>query len=103
MAEIETLKNRLEFYEESPYNIAYKASKNTVDKLCSQLEENHIDLFTVEDKPKFEMIHKFLTELSSYIDTIEKIRAKMNPEIAAEIDEKAKSDKRSEKDKSMAV
>lgn len=101
--EIQELRERLKFYEESPYETAYKATVNTIEKLSNQLIDKNIDLFNVEDKPKFEMIHKFMTELSFYLKTQEEIRSKMNPDIAKQIERAAKNKKLEETDKSLAL
>lgn len=103
LQENQDLKDKLKIYEESPHEIAYRAATNTVNKLSEQLKDKHIDLFNSEDKPKFEMMHKFLTELTFYLDTIDKIRAKMNPEIAKQIDKQAKQEKLNDTDKSLPL
>jgi hypothetical protein len=49
------------------------------------------------------MAHKYLTEMDGYLATLEKIKAKMNPEIAKKAEQMLKQEKLSEKDKSLAL
>ena len=97
------LLSKLKVYTDSPLETAYTAAVNTVNKYCEQCSKENVNLFDIEDKPKFEMVHKFMVELGLYLNTIDKIRSKMNPEIAKAIDKKTKQAKFDEKDKSLAL
>lgn len=91
------------FYAESPFEDSYTATYKTIQSFNVKLKESKIDILNIEDKPKFEMAHKYLTELDGYLNTLEKIRARMSPEYAKRIDEKLKEDKMGNKDKSLAL
>lgn len=101
--ENEHLKELLKIYEESPFESSYIACKSTIENFNKQLSEKEINIFDIEDKPKFEMAHKYLTEIDGYLASLDKIRSRMNPEIAKDLDKKAKQAKIDEKDKSLAL
>lgn len=86
--QVEELQERLRWYEESPLESSYTACKNTIEKFNAQLSEKEVDIFDIETKPIFEMAHKYLTEMDGYLATLEKIRSRMNPELAKSIDKK---------------
>ena len=101
---IQELEEKLSIYEENPVLLSsYNACKVTVENYNQQLTDNKIDLLNVEDKPKFEMAHKYMTEMILYLNNIEKIRTMMSPAIAKKLDNQLKNDKASLKDKSLAL
>jgi hypothetical protein len=101
--ENETLKTLLKVYEDSPFESSYMACLTTIENFNRQLTSESINIMDIEDKPKFEMAHKYLTELDGYLSTLDKIRGKMNPDIAKNLDAKAKQSKIDQKDKSLAL
>jgi len=76
---IEFLEEELEKFLSSPYLDSYRACMNTIQSWNRQLTAQEIDIFNVEDKPKFEMAHKYLTEQKPYIEQLEYLRSLMNP------------------------
>lgn len=101
-AEVRELVESYIFYTESPFEDSYTATYKTIQSFNSKLQESKIDILSIEDKPKFEMAHKYLTELDGYLSTLEKIRSRMSPEHAKKVDEKMKEEKLGAKDKSLA-
>lgn len=92
---LEEAEEQLGVFVNSPNVIAYNAIYRQVVKLCRQLEEGEIDIFNVEDKIKFEMAHKFMTELTQYLVALDEIRKRMTP------DEVKKTEGTSEWDSAM--
>lgn len=88
LAYVEYLENRLKVYEQSPYVSSYLSLAQTIDNWNKQLFEHQINILNVEDKPKFEMAHKFLTEQKPYIEQLEYLRKLMTPEEQREIAKK---------------
>jgi N-acetylglutamate synthase-like GNAT family acetyltransferase len=83
---IKELEERLEKFEKSPLKKAYLSMLSTITRWFEQIEFSEIDITNNEHKQKFEMVHKFFTELIFYIETLEKIRAKMTPEEVKELE-----------------
>lgn len=77
---LEEAEEQLGYFIHSPSVIAYKAINTQVERLCAQLESGTIDIFNPEDKVKFEMAHKFMTELTPYLDTLDAIRKRLSPD-----------------------
>lgn len=46
----------------------------------AQFKEKQIDLFSVEQKPIFEVAHKFFSEMKPYIDMISYLQSKLTKE-----------------------
>ena len=90
-----TDKEKVKFYEESPFVSSYEATYATIERFNKQLKDNEINILSIDDKVKFEMAHKYLTELSGYLKTLSEIRGLMSPEQQKEI-EKPKNHKKSE-------
>jgi hypothetical protein len=76
IAYIEFLETKLK----SPYYNSFLALKTTIDNYNAQLIANKVDLFDVDDKAKFEMSHKYLTEQKPYLEQMEYLLNKMSPE-----------------------
>lgn len=91
------------FYVESPFEDSYLATYNTITSFNQKLREAKIDILNIDDKPKFEMAHKYLVELDGYLATLEKIRSRMSPEHQKKMDAKIKEAKIGDKDKSIAL
>ncbi len=81
------LENKLGLYEKSPYSSSYLACKTTIDRWNEQLMETEISLLDSEQKPMFDMAHKYLTEQKPYIDQLEYLRGKMSPDDKKAADE----------------
>lgn len=103
LKENEQLKQLLEIYEKSPFESSYLACRRTIENFNRQLQSEEINILNIDDKPKFEMAHKYLTELDGYLATLDKIRMRMNPEEAKAAEQRVKHDKLNEKDKSLAL
>lgn len=91
-----TDKDKLKYYEQSPFVSSYEATYSTIERFNEQLKHNEIDIFNINDKPRFEMAHKYLTELDGYLTTLEKIRERMSPEEKKAVDAANKNHKKSE-------
>ena len=89
---LEYVEAKLRQYEESPLITAYISTLTFVNRLCKQIYTQEVDIFDPENKPIFEMAHKFQTELLPYLETLDEIRKKMTPEQQKELAEKIKID-----------
>ena len=78
----------LEGLIKSPFFNSYIACKTTTDRWNNQLIANEIDLFNPEDKAKFDMAHKYLTEQKPYLEQLEYLLSKMTPEEKDEAEKK---------------
>lgn len=83
---IKELEDRLDKFEKSPLRKAYLSVLSTMTRWFEQIEFSEIDITNVGHKPKFEMVHKFFTELTFYLKTLDDIRAKMTPEESKELE-----------------
>lgn len=90
---IEELLRAYLMFSESPLISSYFATFNTIERWNSQLENNDIDILNSEDKTKFEMAHKYLIELDGYLETLEKIRKRMMPEMQENLNDIKKAKK----------
>lgn len=94
MEKVTTLKDallRIEQLEEmfkSPYFDSFDACRSTVKKWNKQIRENEVNLFDPEDKQKFDMIHKYLTEQKPYLEQLDFLLSKMTPEEKGEAERK---------------
>jgi len=84
------LEKNLSQFTDSPYLNSYLACWHTIENWNSQLQGKSIDIFNTEEKPKFEMAHKYLTEMKPYIEQLEYLRKLMTPEQQKELSEKIK-------------
>lgn len=89
---LEEAEEQLGVFVNSPNVIAYNAIYRQVVKLCRQLEEGEIDIFNVEDKIKFEMAHKFMTELTQYLVALDEIRKRMTPDEVKQVESTSEID-----------
>jgi len=64
----------------SPYFDDYIALKTTRIRWNKQIMANEVNLFDEEDKAKFDMLHKYLTEQKPYIEQEAYLLSKMTPE-----------------------
>ena len=87
---IASLEGELKKFKESPYVNSFLSCYRTIENWNRQLSENEIDIFNVEDKAKFDMAHKYLTEQKPYIEQLEYLRKLMTPEQQKELAEKVK-------------
>lgn len=89
---VEYLEKKIELYEKSPYSSSYLACKKTIDRWNNQLLDTEISILEAEQKPMFDMAHKYLTEQKPYIDQLEYLRGKMSPEDKKAADEIQKTE-----------
>lgn len=83
---IKELEDKLARFEKSPLKNAYLSVLETMTTWFEQIKTSKINITDSEDKPKFEMVHKFFTELMFYLETLDKIRAKMTPAESKELE-----------------
>jgi hypothetical protein len=90
--ENEQLKLELAKFKESPYLTAFNANRKFMEDNCQTIENNTLDYSDSENKPIWEVRHKFLTEIQPYLENDEFLRNKMSPEQLKEANEKIKHD-----------
>ena len=78
----------LEAKTKSPFYNSYVALKITTERWNKQLTEKEIDLFSIEDKPLFDMAHKYLTEQKPYLEQMDFLLGKMTPQEKDEAEKK---------------
>jgi hypothetical protein len=71
----------------SPYFDSYITLKGTMTRWNEILRNKKVDLLDPEDKG-FEKTHKYLTEMTFYIKSLEELKAKMLPSELAEAEKK---------------
>ena len=87
---IEQLESDLKKFNESPLVDSYLATLQFLNNIDSQIINGHIDIFDNDNKPKFEMAHRFLLEKTPYLEQLKYIRKEMSPEQALELEDKVK-------------
>lgn len=90
LARIKEQDEELRKFKESPLASSYLSCLKTIERWNKQLYDKEIDIFNIEDKPKFDMAHKYLTEQKPYIEQLEYLRKLMTPEQQKELAEKVK-------------
>lgn len=84
---IKKLEERIAKFEKSPVAPLYLSVHNKMLKWAKQIDDSNIDITDPEQKAQFEMVHKFFTEMTSYVDTLEKLRSKLLPEEIKELED----------------
>lgn len=99
------LEEKLRFYEESPLADGYENLYRQIERWNKQAGSPEVDLLKDEtnDIKRFEKASAYFLKIHEFYDNLDKIRSKMNPDIAKAIDKKMKQEKMEEKDKSLAL
>lgn len=84
---IKELEERLEKYEKSPLKKAYMSLLLCMTRWFEQIEFAEIDITNPEHKLQFEMVHKFNTEITFYMKSLDDLRSKMIPSEAKELED----------------
>ena len=92
LVRISELETELSIFKESPLVNSYLSTLTFINKIDKQIKDKDIDIFNAENKPIFEMAHKYQTEKIPYLEQLEWLRNKMSPEQQKEANEKIKHD-----------
>jgi hypothetical protein len=87
---IDELRAELKKYTESPYLTAFNANRKFMEDNCEKIQNNMLDYSEPENKPIWEVRHKFLTEIQPYLENDEFLRNKMSPEQKRELEKEEK-------------
>jgi len=90
LVRISDLETELRQFKESPLVNTYLSTLTFINATDRSINEESDRMFTVENKPLFEMAHKYQTEKIPYLELLEWIRNKMSPEQQKELNEKIK-------------
>ena len=83
---IKELEERLAKFEKSPVKPLYLSVNNKMLKWAQQIDEADIDITNPEHKLQFEMVHKYFTEMISYVKTLEELKSKLLPDEVKEVE-----------------
>ncbi len=79
LAYIEYLEKKLQIYTDSPYTQTYITIKKIVDSINNQIQIIDINIDSDDSAKTMKKITESAKQLEEYVETLDSLRAKMNP------------------------
>lgn len=86
-SEIKELKERLAYYENSPYLEGYKGILKQIETCNRDLIDTPAGLRDEDDEKAFERYNKYILSIDNYYEKLEYLRSKMSPEHQQQADD----------------
>lgn len=88
LAYVEYLEAELKIYKESPLVSSYLSTLTFIETTDQSIIDKADTMLSVENKPIFEMAHKYNIEKIPYFEQLKWLRKEMSPEQVKELDTK---------------